>query len=39
MRVSAICTALRAAPFLRLSETTHREIPCSTVLSFRIRLT
>lgn len=36
---SAICTAFSAAPFLRLSETTHIESPFSTVESWRMRLT
>ena len=38
-KASAICTEFSAAPFLRLSETTHRLRPYSTVLSSRIRLT
>ena len=36
---SAICTALSAAPFLRLSDTHHRFRPFSIVESWRIRLT
>ena len=36
---SAICTAFRAAPFLRLSATTQRFNPFSIVGSLRIRLT
>jgi len=36
---SAICTALSAAPLRRLSLTTHRLRPFSTVGSSRIRLT
>src|SRR5690606_19327731 len=35
---SAICTALSAAPLRRLSATTHRERPFSTVASSRMRL-
>ena len=34
---SAICTAFRAAPLSRLSETTHRLNPCATVGSRRMR--
>jgi hypothetical protein len=37
IRHSAICTALRAAPFRKLSETTHRLMPFSIVASSRIR--
>ncbi len=36
---SAICTALRAAPLRKLSDTTHMARPFSTVGSLRIRLT
>ena len=38
-RSSAICTALRAAPLRRLSATTQRFRPFSTVESLRMRLT
>ena len=38
-RISAICTALSAAPLRRLSATTHRLRPCGTVGSRRMRLT
>src|SRR5665647_289503 len=39
MSSSAICTALRAAPLRRLSLTTHRSRPFSTVTSSRMRPT
>src|SRR5204862_5169188 len=39
IRHSAICTALSAAPFRKLSETTHIANPCSTVGSLRMRET
>jgi hypothetical protein len=37
--VSAICTAFRAAPLRRLSETHQNDSPCGMVGSLRIRLT
>ncbi len=39
IKPSAICTALRAAPLRRLSETHQSEMPFSTVASSRMRLT
>src|SRR5215471_11041083 len=39
IRTSAIWIAFNAAPFRRLSETTHSDRPFSTVGSLRIRLT
>src|SRR4051794_11661713 len=39
MRISAICTALRAAPLRKLSETTHKLIPLGMEISSRIRPT
>src|SRR4051812_29563382 len=38
-RTSAICTAFKAAPLRRLSETTQRLRPKGTVGSLRMRLT
>ncbi len=38
-RISAICTALSAAPLRRLSATIHKLSPCCTVGSRRMRLT